>query len=493
MAKLVTTPNNNPNSSPRALPIVDRDPNTESAGDSAVLESPEYVLSTLHRDGQRRWLKPRLSQGYWWKNRRVVSYVLMVIFVLVPHLRFMGKPPIQLNIPAREFTIMGHTFLPTDTMLLALTMLTAFLGVVLVTAIAGRAWCGWACPQTVYMEFLFRPIDRIFEGTSGKGGLPKQPLSPARQIGRFLVYVLLNMLLAHTFLSYFVGTEELARWIRSSPFEHPAAFLVMATTTALLTFDFYYFREQTCLIACPYGRLQSVMLDRQSMIVAYDYNRGEPRKKGKHRPEDQAGDCVDCNQCVVVCPTGIDIRDGLQMECINCTQCIDACDSVMKKVGTPQGLIRFSSQDELSGKRPRFLRARTVAYPILLMAVAGSLVYGITTKSSFDARVLRGKGAPYTNVARGEISNTFNMRLVNRSNSPQTYTMTVQSPKKAQLEIIDDAGLSLAPGKSALVPLQVRFSGSLTFGTGSTPMQLLIEDSSDHQRVTEFSLIGPRQ
>ncbi len=198
----------------------------------------------------------------------------------------------------------------------------------------------------------------------GKGGKPKREVTGGWAVARFLVYLVLCMALAHTFLAYFVGTDRLAQWIRSSPIEHPTAFLVMGGTTVAMMFDFLFFREQLCLIACPYGRFQSVMLDRQSLIVAYDGNRGEPRKKGKHTAGDDAGDCVDCNQCVVVCPTGIDIRDGLQMECINCTQCIDACDTVMDRVGKPKGLIRYSSQDALAGKPPKLFRVRTFALPI---------------------------------------------------------------------------------------------------------------------------------
>ncbi len=465
----------------------------ELPGSDALLPSPEHVLSTLEKDGSRRWIKPKISKGQWWHRRRAVAYVLMVIFVMVPYIRLNNKPLILLDIVARKFTILGHTFLPTDTLLLALTMLTAFISIVFITAITGRAWCGWACPQTVYIEYLFRPLDRLFEGTIGKGGQPKQPLSAPLQIARLAVYVLLCMFLAHTFLAYFVGVEKLAVWIRSSPYDHPVAFMVMAVTTGLLTYDFYFFREQTCLIACPYGRFQSVMLDPQSLIVAYDYNRGEPRKKGKHNPEDNAGHCVDCNQCVVVCPTGIDIRNGLQMECINCTQCIDACDAVMDKVGLPQGLIRYSSEDALAKKPRKLLRARTIIYPLLLVGVVSGLAYAITTKYGFDARIIRGKGAPFTTVDRGLISNTFNMRLVNRTDEPQVYAIAVVVPTSAKLEVIDDTRLELAPGQTTMVPLSVRFPGSLTFGDGNEPITLSVTDSSQNQHDIHFRLLGPRQ
>ena len=459
---------------------------------SPLLDAPEQVLSTLDREGHRRWLRPRLSQGPWWKRRRIVAYLLMLVFVAIPHLRIGGKPMILLDIVARKFTIFGYTFLPNDTLVLALFMLTVFVSIVLITAIAGRAWCGWACPQTVYMEYLFRPIDRLFEGTVGKGGKPRRPMTGLRHTARIAVYVLLSMFLAHTFLAYFVGTERLAQWIRSSPIEHPTAFLVMAGTTVLMLFDFLFFREQMCTIACPYGRFQSVMLDRQSLIVGYDPGRGEPRKKGKRTEKDSAGDCVDCHQCVVVCPTGIDIRDGLQMECINCTQCIDACDNVMDRVGLPRGLIRFSSQDGLIGKSHRLLRARTVIYPAILLVVFSGLVFSISQKSGFDARMIRGKGAPFHLAGEGQVSNSFSLRLVNRTDQEQTYKLEVELPDSLRLEVIDQEDLTLQPGESVLVPLGVRFPAGLTSGQGRVTTVMKISDQSDNQRTVTFQSLGPR-
>lgn len=463
---------------------------SRSGNNDALLQREEHVLSTLERDGSRRWLRPKLVTGDWWKRRRVVAYVLMVIFVAIPHLRFGGKPLVLLDIPGREFTILGRTFLPTDTLLLALLILSVFISIVLITAVAGRAWCGWACPQTVYMEFLFRPIDRLFEGTKGKGGKPKQKMSGLRHVGRFAVYLALSMFLAHTFLAYFVGTEKLAMWIRSSPLNHPVAFLVMAGTTGLMLFDFLFFREQLCLIACPYGRFQSVMLDRQSKIVAYDPHRGEPRKKGKRVPGDGLGDCVDCNQCVVVCPTGIDIRDGLQMECINCTQCIDACDVVMDRVGKPRGLIRYGSQDSIDGKPQRLLRGRTIIYPIILTLVFGGFVYAVSTKSTFDARLLRGMGNPFTLVGPGEVSNTFQLRLVNRTDQPQTYALSFPENEQLQIDVVDEELLTLEPGESELVPFSVNFPTHITEG-GSKQVSLHVNDGNGNQRPLEMHLLSP--
>ncbi|KAA1258913.1 putative electron transport protein YccM [Rubripirellula obstinata] len=476
-----------------------------SESNDALLETPEHVLSTLDGDGSRRWINPKLSTGTWWKRRRVVAYALMIVFVVIPHIRINGKPAILLDIAARKFTVLGKTFLPTDTILLALLMLSVFFTIVLVTAITGRAWCGWACPQTVYMEFLFRPIDRFFGGTKGKGGKPKANRNPLMAVARIAVYVLLCMFLAHTFLAYFVGTEKLSQWVRSSPVDHPVAFLVMAGTTVAMLFDFLYFREQMCLIACPYGRFQSVMLDRQSLIVAYDPVRGEPRQKGKRKLDDDSrGDCVACNQCVVVCPTGIDIREGLQMECINCTQCIDACDDVMEKTGQPKGLIRFSSQDAIERKPARIARGRTIVYPLILSAVLGGLAYALVVKSGFDARIIRGKGAPFTMAASGDVRNSFSVRLVNREDEPKSFQLAIDSSSLTgaslngvsadaiKLKVIDPEMLELKPGQSILVPVSIDFPDSLTKDDGNEPVDVVVTDGRGQERRILVRLLGPR-
>lgn len=463
------------------------------AASAALLRAPEHVLSTLESDGSRRWLRPRLAKGRYWHRRRWVGYALIALFVTLPHLRYDGRPLLLLDIPARQFILFGHTFLPTDSLLLALAMVGVLLTVVLATTLMGRVWCGWGCPQTVYMEYLFRPIDRLFEGTRGKGGNPKMPLTVPKRILRWAIYLLLSMILAHTFLSYFVGTDRLAQWMRSSPFTHPAAFLVMIGTTALVMFDFLYFREQMCLIACPYGRLQSVMLDRSSLIVGYDARRGEPRRKGK-RPASGAGDCVDCHQCVVVCPTGIDIREGLQMECINCTQCIDACDAVMDRVGLPRGLIRYSSQDALEGRPSRLLRPRTVLYPLALLGLIVAFGAVLSTKYGFDAGILRAPGAPFTRTVDGRISNSMRLRLVNRSDQPQTYAVQSLTPEGVDLQVVDVEGLTLQPGETSIVPVLVRFRTSLISGTrGRVEATLQITDSEQRVRTLGYPLLGPRR
>ncbi len=327
------------------------------------------VLTTLRNDGSRRWLHPRPSEGRLLRRRRLLAYVLIFVFTILPYLQINGKPTILLNIPGREFTLFGFTFLPTDTLLLALLVVST-----------GRRHLPDHRPIRPRLVRLDVPANRLprvrlpAAGTTvseaSRVGTTRPAPSQIRSAADCLYfgYLLISMFLAHTFLAYFVGIENLARWVRSSPVEHPAAFVIMAITTGAMMFDFAFFREQTCIVACPYGRFQSVMLDRDSLIVSYDPNRGEPRGKGRRQRDDGTtlGDCIDCGNCVDTCPTGIDIRDGLQLECVACTQCIDACDAVMDKLKKPRGLIRFSSQARIEGQSSRLLRPRVIIYPAIM-------------------------------------------------------------------------------------------------------------------------------
>ncbi|HSI35044.1 MAG TPA: 4Fe-4S dicluster domain-containing protein, partial [Tepidisphaeraceae bacterium] len=294
-----------------------------------ILDAPEPVLSTLEQDGSRRWLYPRVATGRFWHRRRAVAYALLGLFVLVPFLRIGGRPVLLLDVIHRRFTIFGQTFLPTDMRFLALALLTWIVSIFLFTAVFGRVWCGWACPQTVYLEYVFRPIERLFTGRTGRGGRPAGAVAGWRLALMYATYVLLCVHLANTFLAYFVPAETLNRWITSSPANHPAGFAIVVVVSAAMLFNFAWFREQTCIIACPYGRIQSVLLDRQSLIISYDSVRGEPRGHAPRPPvtlpvlktldapspatadappAPTHGDCVDCTLCVQVCPTGIDIR-----------------------------------------------------------------------------------------------------------------------------------------------------------------------------------------
>jgi len=415
----------------------------------------------------------------------------MVLFVLIPHLRMGGKPLILLDLPRRHFTLFGTTFLPTDTMLLMLLLASIIIAIFLLTALFGRVWCGWACPQTVYMEFLFRPIERWVEGgRSGSLALDKgrRHFHPRRLL-KYAIYAVLALLLAHTFLAYFVGTEALAQWLRRSPAEHPTSFLVMAGMSVAVFADFTYFREQTCLVACPYGRMQSVLLDRQSMIVAYDPTRGEPRMKGKARPVG-AGDCIDCGACVQTCPTGIDIRDGLQMECIHCTQCADACDDIMTRVGKPKGLIRYSSRELLEGHTRHLIRPRTVLYPLALTVFLGGFVYALATRAGADVTLLGGAGEPFTQQDDGRIANQLRVKIVNRTHGDQEYRIDVMGASEGSV-IVPQNPLAVATGQTAVTPLFILLPRT-AFHDGEHLVMVRVSDRAGFSTEVPYRLVGPK-
>jgi cytochrome c oxidase accessory protein FixG len=450
------------------------------------------VLPTLNQDGSRRWLRPKPSHGAYWKARRAVAVGLMLVFFLIPHLRMNGKPLILLDLPRRQFTLFGTTFLPTDTLLLMLLLASILITIFLLTALFGRVWCGWACPQTVYMEFLFRPIERLVEGgRSGSLGLDRERrhLHPRRLL-KYAIYGVLALFLAHTFLAYFVGTEALAEWVRRSPREHPTSFLVMAGTAVAVFGNFTYFREQTCLVACPYGRMQSVLLDRQSMIVAYDTTRGEPRMKGKVRPPG-AGDCIDCGACVLTCPTGIDIRDGLQMECIHCTQCADACDDVMRRVGKPEGLIRYSSRELLEGHTRHLVRPRTVLYPLVLALFLGGFTYALVTRDAADVTVLRGTGEPFTVQDDGRISNQVRVKIANRTDDDRNYRIDVGGAAEGTV-IAPQNPLRVGAGATEVTTVFILLPRR-SFDDGEHRVTVRVSDGAGFTTDLPYRLVGPER
>ncbi len=458
---------------------------------SGPLPAQERVLPTLNADGSRRRIHPRLYKGRLYTARLVTAWGLIALFVGLPFLRINGKPALLLDVAGREFSFFGRTFLATDGMLLMLLMITIFLSVIWLTALVGRAWCGWGCPQTVYMEFVFRPIERLFEGgRADQIKLDKQGLSLRRAL-KYPVFLVLSILVANVFLAYFVGVERLWQWMQESPAEHPVGFLVMGVTAALVMFDFAYFREQMCTVVCPYARLQSVLLDDRSLIVGYDKQRGEPRSKGKAQPGANAGDCIDCNACVVTCPTGIDIREGLQLECITCTQCIDACNSIMHKIGKPPGLIRYSSQTSLeTGARTRIARPRAFIYPVLIGVFASALVFFLMRGQSADVTLLRGIGAPY--VVQGDgIRNQLRVKIANRSPATHRYQLELVGATDIKL-IAPENPLSVAAGTHETTTIFLVVPKA-SFVRGKRPLKLRVSDGAEFSTELDYQLLGPQE
>jgi cytochrome c oxidase accessory protein FixG len=358
----------------------------------------------------------------------------------------------------------------------------------------------------VYMEFVYRPIERFFLGKRGK----EKQAAGWRRVAMYVAFVLVSIYLAHTFLAYFVGVDQLRHWIIGSPADHPAAFLLITIVSALMMFDFAYFREQTCIIACPYGRLQSVMTDRQSLAVSYDVKRGEPRGRlGRRKDEggrmksgislssfilqpsslSSHGDCVDCDMCVSACPTGIDIRQGFQIECIACAQCIDACDAVMTKIKRPVGLIRYSSSASMGGDSIKLTRLRVVVYAAMVLALGAMLIYLITTQSPADVMLLRNLGRPFMLAENGQVENAMRVKLTNRTDHAMTLTFSIANPPDVRVQASQDE-VKLEPGQVLTEPVQI-FAPASLFSMGSTDVTLRVSDGDGVNIDTPCRLLGP--
>lgn len=451
------------------------------------IPAPERVLPTLNADGTRRLVRPRLYKGRFWRARLIVAWTLIALFVAIPLIKLNGKPLILLDLPHRQFTLFGRTFLPTDGVLLMLLMLSIFVAIFWVTALVGRVWCGWGCPQTVYMEFVFRPIERLFEGNRAAQLRRDRRGMDLRRALKYVTFALLSVLIGNLFLSYFVGVDTLWVWVRRSPVDHPASFIVMAVTAAMVFFDFAWFREQMCTVICPYARFQSVLLDKKSLIIGYDDKRGEPRGKGKIKPG--RGDCIDCSACVVACPTGIDIREGLQLECIACAQCADACDSIMDAIKKPRGLIRYASQQSLeTGEKTRIMRPRVLIYPALFAVFFGALIAFGAAQGTADVTVLRGLGAPFVLVDEG-VQNQIRVKVQNRTNSEQAYNIELVGAEGAKL-IVPENPLKVPAGERVTTPVFVLAPRDF-FHDGVRAVTIRVSDGASFRTEVPYKLLGP--
>ena len=381
-------------------------------------------VSTINDDGSRRFIYPSEVRGRFANWRAALALVLTAIYVALPWIQINGNPALFLDVAHRQFHYFGLTFLGQDVWIAFFVLTGIGFCLFYVTALLGRVWCGWACPQTVLLD-IARRIDRLCEGNAAtRRNLHRTPSAFGKTVRRFAkhaLYSLFSLLLAHVLLSYFVSLPRLYAMMSHSPGENWASFLFVFLIAGALWFDLAWFREQFCIVLCPYGRLQSALIDSDSLVVGYDTKRGEPR--GKKGTED-AGDCVDCLRCVQVCPTGIDIRQGLQMECIGCTACIDACDSVMDKLHRPRGLVRYDSRHGFEGKKTRWLRPRTLLYTALALFGAAALTAATSTLKSASVGLTRVTGIPYT-IEGGVIRNQFLVRLLNKRNAPVTFQIEI--------------------------------------------------------------------
>jgi cytochrome c oxidase accessory protein FixG len=409
------------------------------------------TIATVDEKGKRLWIYPKKPSGKLHNWRIVVTVILLSMLFGGPFIKIDGHPFMLFNVIERKFIIFGQAFWPQDFVLLAVTLITFFVFIILFTVVFGRIWCGWLCPQTLFMEMVFRKIEYWIEGDAAsqrKLSKEKWNLKKAgKKTLKHSLFVIISLLIAHTLLAYIIGIEETLLIVTNSPLEQVAGFTSLIFFTAIFYGLFAKFREQACIAVCPYGRLQGVLLGKSSIVVAYDWIRGEPRGhlKKKETAQLNLGDCVDCHLCVHVCPTGIDIRNGTQLECVNCTACIDACDDVMVKIGKPKGLIRYASINSITNGFLKLVNTRVVGYSIVLLVLVGVLSFALITRSDVETTVLKVPGTLYQREP-GMITNLYNVEFVNKTFDDLNLDIKVERPAGAVLHSVD--------GKRVVVPAE---------------------------------------
>lgn len=451
------------------------------------------TISIVNKKGGRKWVYPKKPNGRYTTARTLLSFFLLAALFGLPFIKIDGHPFMLLNVFERKFIIFGTVFVPQDFYLFGLLMISLFVTLFLVTAVFGRIFCGWFCPQTVFLEMVFRKIEYFIEGDY----LRQIALNNSewnankifKKVLKYAIFFILSFLIANIFLSYLIGVDQLWKIITEPVSMHVKGFLAVLIFTGIFYFIFAWFREQACILVCPYGRLQSVLLDKNSIVIAYDYIRGEPRGKVKNREEDHLGDCIDCKLCVNVCPTGIDIRNGTQLECVNCTACIDACDSIMDQVDRPRGLIRFDSMEGIKNNVKLKFTPRVIGYTTVLLVLLTTLTVLFAQRKDLDINILRTPGMLFQKQPDDKISNMYNLKVSNK-----TFT---EMPLEFRL-IDNDGEIKLIEHEINLKPLEIH-EGTLLIILNkekikmtNTPLKIEILSGGKQIDIVNTTFLGPQ-
>ena len=447
-------------------------------------------LSAVNEDGSRYIIHPADVRGAFTRMRKLVAGLLILVYAALPWIPVNGYPAVYLDTDLMRFHFMGLTFASQDLWLAFFLISGLGFGLFYVTALAGRVWCGWACPQTVFLEHVYRRVERWIEGdASARRQLDNSPFNGQRLLKRGLkhgAFALISLMLAHAFMAYFLSVPKLWDMMGQAPAENWGVFVFVFVYSAFLYFNFGWFREQLCIIVCPYGRMQSALIDDNSMVIGYDENRGEPR--GKANTPD-VGDCVDCRRCVQVCPTGIDIRQGLQMECIGCAACVDACDSIMDRLKRPRGLIRYDSMNGLAGLKTKIVRPRILLYSVLLLIGATVLGFSLQGVSETSITAWRVKGQPYY-LDEAHVRNQFFARVTNKLNEERSYRLVfVGLPEGVEVTGTDEP-FAIEGNGEALRALVLRAPLEKFEGAFSTEIQVLNEED-EIVATRSVNFVGP--
>jgi len=452
-------------------------------------------IATVDAAGKRIWMYPKKPSGNFYNARTIFSWFLLAFLFGAPFIEVNGHPLILLNVLERKFVLFGIVFWPQDFHLFALALLTFAVFIILFTVVFGRVFCGWACPQTIFLEMVFRKIEYFIEGDAPRQrALNKAPWTAskiAKKTTKHIIFYALSFLIGNIFLAYIIGVDALAKIITDPPSEHIAGLTAMFVFSTMFYGVFSWFREQACVIVCPYGRLQSVLLDQNSIVVSYDFMRGEPRGHRKRGIDhSNLGDCVDCILCVQVCPTGIDIRNGTQLECVNCTACIDACNQIMDKVEKPRGLIRYSSYNGIEQGEKLRMTPRIAGYSLVLVLLLSSLSFLLANRTPVETSVLRTPGLLYQSLDNGVIQNLYSLQIVNKSSEERQISLHLQEIN-GEL-ILVGGGESLQVKGEGLVEraffIQIPES---ELSSTSTKLQLEVRDGDKVLDVIQTAFAGP--
>jgi len=459
------------------------------------------TIGTINEEGKRSWIFPKKPSGKFYKYRTYVSYFLLVFFLSAPFIKINGNQLLLFNILDRKFNIFSFPFWPQDFHLLVLSMLIGVVFVILFTVVFGRIFCGWICPQTIFMEMIFRKIEYWIDGDRGKQiRLDKQEWNAEKirkRVLKWFVFFVISFLIANVFLAYLIGGDVLIEYITGSPFDNIRTLISLTIFTCVFYFVFAWFREQVCIIACPYGRLQGVLLDNKTINVAYDHKRGEREegrskfKKNEDREALGKGDCIDCKQCVVVCPTGIDIRNGTQMECVNCTACIDECDHIMESINLPKGLIRYASEENIEKKAPFKITPRIKGYVAVLLILTGFLIGMLFLRNSVEAKVLRLPGQLYQLKENNNIRNVYTFKVINKTSEPIEDVRFKILSHKGTIELVNHKNFTIPKQGIAEGTLFVTLNNSV-MDDDNIKIKIGVYKDDNLIETTSTTFIGPR-
>lgn len=450
-------------------------------------------VATIDQEGKRVWVYPQKPKGRFHNYRIVVATICLMLLFGMPFLRFNNEPFMLFNVLERKFIIFGILFGPQDFFLLGLSMITLMVFIILFTVIYGRLFCGWTCPQTIFMEMVFRKIEYAIEGDSNKQrALAKAPWSTEKifkKSAKHIVFFAISFIIANTFLAYIISTDELYKIITDPISQHIGGLITLLIFTTVFYWVFAFFREQVCTVVCPYGRLQGVLLDKNSIVVAYDYMRGEKRGKYRKGEDRSIGDCIDCHQCVAVCPTGIDIRNGTQLECVNCTACIDACDHIMDRVGMPRGLITFASEKGIAERKPLKFTIRIAAYSTVLLLLVGILSFALINRSDTETTILRTPGMMYQENPDGTVSNLYNYKVNNKTFNDLPIEFKVEDVS-ATIKIIGSTNI-LVKRESASAGTMFIYIDPKNLEKRSTKIKVGVYSNGKLLETIKTSFLGP--